>query len=125
VRTPLFCFFLSDRYLILYRRRLDLKNERLPDFNPDIARKMFSAPSMRRLADSDLELLIRKTLREEGEEDGMAKQIAEKITKTMRTPEAAQDKERKNRQTRQKAEGRGRLRRPSTGNADKQMIKVC
>jgi hypothetical protein len=86
---------------------------------------MFSAPSMRRgFTDSDLELLIRKTLEEEGEEDGMAKQIAERITKTMRITEAARDK-RKSRQLRNKeADGPRRLRRPSTGNADNQIIKV-
>lgn len=71
-----------------YRRRLDMQNERLPEFNPDIPQMMFSGPSMRRgSSDSGMELLIKKTLEEEGDEGGVVERIAEKIARGRRIAE--------------------------------------
>ncbi|KAF8066941.1 Metallo-dependent phosphatase-like protein [Lyophyllum atratum] len=65
-------------------RRVDMLNERLPEFNVDAAPTMFPVPSMRRgSADSDgmtMEYLIKKTLEEE-EEGGVVERLAERIAR--------------------------------------------
>jgi serine/threonine-protein phosphatase 2B catalytic subunit len=86
--TSLLSFIFPINLSLLCRRRLDIQNERLPEFNPDIAPTMFSGPSMRRgSTDSGMELLIKKTLEEEGEEGGVVERIAEKIARGRRITE--------------------------------------
>ena len=64
---------------------MDMQNERLPEFNPDIAPMMFPGPSMRQgSGDSGMEFLIKKTLEEEGEEGDVVSRIAEKIARGRR-----------------------------------------
>lgn len=71
----------------LCRRRLDLQNERLPQFDPDIA-PTFTGSSMRRgSTDSGMEFLIKKTLEEEGEEGDVVERIAEKLARGRRITE--------------------------------------
>ncbi|RDB30000.1 Serine/threonine-protein phosphatase 2B catalytic subunit [Hypsizygus marmoreus] len=69
-------------------RRSDLQNERLPEFNTDIAPTMFPVPSMRRgSADSEgmtMEYLIKKTLEEEEDDGGVVERIAEKLARGRR-----------------------------------------
>lgn len=73
---------------LLCRRRLDLRNERLPEFNPNIAPTLFSGPSMRRgSTDSGMELLIKKTLDEEGDEGDVVERIAERLARGRRITE--------------------------------------
>jgi serine/threonine-protein phosphatase 2B catalytic subunit len=49
---------------------------------------MFAGPSMRRgSADSGMEILIKKTLEEEGDEGGVVERIAEKIARGRRIAE--------------------------------------
>lgn len=68
-------------------RRLDLQNERLPQFDPDIA-PTFTGSSMRRgSTDSGMEFLIKKTLEEEGEEGDVVERIAEKLARGRRITE--------------------------------------
>jgi serine/threonine-protein phosphatase 2B catalytic subunit len=65
-----------------------MRNERLPEFNPNIAPTVFSGPSMRRgSTDSGMELLIKKTLEEEGDEGGVVERIAEKLARGRRITE--------------------------------------
>ena len=85
--SPVSSFLSSTHIFFPHRQRLDLQNERLPEFNPDIAPTMFSGPSMRRgSADSGMELLIKKTLEEE-EEGGVVERIADKIARGRRIAE--------------------------------------
>ncbi|KAF5381810.1 hypothetical protein D9615_005581 [Tricholomella constricta] len=64
-------------------RRVDMLNERLPEFNVAPAPTMFPGPSMRRGSmDSEgmtMEYLIKKTLEEEEEDGGYVERIADKI----------------------------------------------
>ncbi|GLB41241.1 putative phosphatase 2B catalytic subunit [Lyophyllum shimeji] len=66
-------------------RRIDIQNERLPEFNVDAAPTMFPVPSMRRgSADSEgmtMEYLIKKTLEEDGDEGDVVERLAERIAR--------------------------------------------
>jgi len=67
-------------------RRSDLLNERLPEFNTDIAPTVFGGPSMRRGTNGEtegltMESLIKKSLEEEEGEGGVVERISEKIAK--------------------------------------------
>jgi serine/threonine-protein phosphatase 2B catalytic subunit len=62
-------------------RHADLANERLPTYTPSShPYPSVPAPSMRRAETLDMDLLIRKTLEDEGEESGEAERIAERIS---------------------------------------------
>jgi len=67
------------------RRQSDLQNERLPEFNTDIAPAMF-AQSMRRGSGEGegmtMEYLIKKSLEEEDDEEGgVVERISERLSK--------------------------------------------
>lgn len=73
--------------LNVYRRRSDIANERLPDFDPQKP-TIFPVPSMRLSSrqgsgDSDsmdMEFLIKRTLEEE-EDGGIVERLADKIAR--------------------------------------------
>jgi serine/threonine-protein phosphatase 2B catalytic subunit len=86
--TSLLSLILPINLLLLCRWQLDIQNKWLPKFNPDIALTMFLGPSMHHgSTDSGMELLIKKTLEEEGEEGSVVEQIAEKIARGRRITE--------------------------------------
>ena len=79
-------FFPPSLKTIIYSRRSDLANERLPDF--ETARPtIFPVPSMRLTSrkdseNMDMEYLIKRTLDEDGDDEGgIVEKLAEKIAR--------------------------------------------
>ena len=82
MRKLLFSLSLFQQIVeITCSRRFDIANERLPEFDPSASPGIFPAPSMRRSETENMELLIKRTLEDDDEDegDGVVDRIADRI----------------------------------------------